>query len=510
MRQRLQWPGLRFVAWRACLLLAMAGMLLSGCEKKESEPERKKAETTAVAPGQLPGGATTKPAAFVTVAPLPKPWGLAADAACITPACHSRFATAAHIHGPVSERACDACHQADTGGHRYPLKRDADKTCTFCHSVSGTQEHQHGALKEGCMSCHRPHESSAKFLLKTDTVERLCATCHDVPLKRFAHGPFAKGQCTVCHQAHQSDTRMLLRDGEGPQHCYSCHTELQKTMKTASHVHKPASEDCVTCHSPHSSDHERELKEPITQTCLACHKDVGKEVAGATVKHTAMSSDHQCANCHTAHASNHGVLLKQRMDAVCLQCHDKGVKAADGRVVENMKPVLMESKFLHGPVQAGDCSACHQAHGSSRAELLRQPFPKSFYAPFSVENYSLCFSCHEKDMVLTAKTTSLTDFRDGDRNLHFVHVNREDKGRSCRTCHVVHGSDLPRHMAGSVPFEGSNWAMPIRYEAAADGGRCAPGCHESFVYNRSKPVTATTQISPATQTTSGSTGGGQP
>lgn len=507
LRGACQWPGLRFVAWRACLVLAMVGMLLSGCDKKESEAARRKAESTAGASGQRPGNASTQPAGSLAVAALPKPGGaLAADAACITPACHARYATAPHTHGPVKEGACDACHQADAGGHRYPLKRDADKTCTFCHTVSGTLEHQHGALQQGCLTCHRPHESNAPFLLKTDTVERLCASCHEVPLKRFAHDPFAQGRCSDCHEAHQSKNKMLLKGGEGPQQCYRCHTALETTMKTASQVHKPASEDCVTCHNPHSSDYQRELKSPLAQTCLACHKDVGKKADGATVKHTAMTSDHQCANCHTSHASNHGALLKGRMDAVCLECHDKAVKTTEGRVVADMKPVLKESKFLHGPVQAGDCSACHEAHGSSHTELLSKPFPKSFYAPFRVEDYALCFSCHQKDMVLNAKTQSLTNFRDGDRNLHFVHVNREDKGRSCRTCHAVHGSNLPRHMASSVPFEGSNWAMPIRYEATAEGGRCAPGCHESFAYSRTKPMTPTTQMNPTTRPT----GGGQP
>lgn len=490
LRRNLQ---LRLAGYGLTYALVLLGLLLAGCGKEEAKPDpsRPKGQTAGAAMVSAQGGPATS---FVAVAAAAKPTtALAADAACVTPACHARFATAPHIHGPVAARACDACHEADAGGHRYPLKRDASKTCTFCHTVSGTQQHQHAALQQGCLACHRPHEANAKFLLKTDTVERLCATCHDVPLKRFAHGPFAQGQCTVCHQAHQSENRKLLRGGEGSQHCYTCHGDIRQAMATSSHVHKPAGEDCVTCHSPHSSDFERELKAPITQTCVGCHADVAKKMATASVPHAAVSSDHQCANCHTAHASNQGALLKQRMDKVCLQCHDKDVKTPDGRIVADMKPLLSAAKYLHGPVRAGDCSACHEVHGGANAQLLVKPFPRSFYAPFAVDNYALCFSCHQKDLVLTPKTTTLTDFRDGDRNLHFVHVNREEKGRSCKTCHAVHGSDLPRHMADSVPFEGSNWAMPIRYQATPDGGRCAPGCHESFSYSRTKPATTTTR-----------------
>lgn len=479
----------------ASLLLAL-GLLLCGCDKGDSDAAKPKSPTEGASPQQLLSQRPQARPAFVAVEPAPKPAALPADASCVTPACHARLATAPHVHGPVSQRACDSCHQPDTGGHRYPLKREGDKTCTFCHTVSGTQEHQHEALKQGCLSCHRPHESNAKFLLKTDTTEQLCATCHAVPLKRYAHGPFAQGQCTVCHQPHQSPSRMLLRGGEGSQHCYTCHTDLRDTMKDSSHVHKPAREDCVTCHSPHSSDYERELKAPIGKNCLSCHPDVGKQMAGATVKHDAMTSDHECANCHTAHASNHASLLKRRMDNSCLVCHAKPVKADGGRIVENIKPAL-SARFLHGPVQQGECASCHEVHGSTHAQLLKKSFPTSFYTPFAVEKYALCFSCHDQQLVLAPGTTNLTNFRDGDRNLHYVHVNQDTKGRTCKTCHEVHGSNLPRHMASSVPFEGSNWAMPIRYESTPDGGRCAPGCHEPFAYNRKQAVNPTTRTAGA-------------
>jgi hypothetical protein len=106
-----------------------------------------------------------------------------------------------------------------------------------------------------------------------------------------------------------------------------------------------------------------------------------------------------------------------------------------------------------------------------------------------VKKYDLCFKCHDSKMVLDAQTTQ-TGFRSGDRNLHFVHVNRAEKGRTCRTCHEVHGSDLPKHMAADVPFEGSKWAMPIEFEQLPNGGRCTPGCHVQQTYIRGGATTA--------------------
>ena len=311
--------------------------------------------------------------------------------------------------------------------------------------------------------------------------------CHDVPLKKFAHQPFAQGQCTLCHQPHQSDYRNLLRNGDGPQHCYSCHAEKRTAMTQSPDVHKAAAESCTTCHSPHATDYPRQLKKPVNDTCLQCHTQVRDQMAKAKYVHGAMTAG-TCASCHDPHASNQPNELKARMDKVCLTCHEKAIQTADGRTIAAMGPVLA-SRNLHGPVKAGHCSECHLPHAADQPNLLKQYFPDKFYAKFDLNNYALCFSCHNPQMVLRPTTENLTNFRDGDRNLHFVHVNRDDKGCTCITCHDVHGSNLPNHMAASVPFEGSNWAMPINYEQAAGGGSCTPGCHDKRTYDRNKPVT---------------------
>jgi predicted CXXCH cytochrome family protein len=477
-------------SWCACLQAGalLLSLLAAGCGKSEESAERERANAEASSTEQLLSE-KKKRETFVPVAPLPKPATVPAGASCVTPACHASLATAAHIHQPVARNSCDACHDKDAGGHRYPLLRKGDEMCTFCHAVSGSRQHQHQGLEQGCQTCHRPHESRAKFLLKEESVERQCASCHDVPLKRFAHGPFAQGQCSLCHEPHESENRKLLRGGEGTAHCFMCHTEFGQEMKKAGRVHEPAAKDCVTCHDPHSADNEHELRQPIGENCVSCHEGVSKVMKDRPVKHAAMTSEKQCVNCHSPHASNHGSLLPRRMDAVCLTCHGKPVTGADGRKIPNMKRTL-SSKFLHGPAQQGGCGECHEVHGSEHRQLLTREFPVSFYAPFALERYALCFSCHDSQLVVTPKSATLTEFRDGDRNLHYVHVHQDEKGRTCKTCHAVHGSDLPRHMASSVPFEGSNWAMPIRYEATADGGRCAPGCHEPQTYRRGPAAAA--------------------
>jgi predicted CXXCH cytochrome family protein len=445
------------------------------------------------------------PAATQAVAPAPKPTvALAKNASCITDACHARFGNAKQIHQPVAVNACFSCHQADAGGHRYPLARTGNATCTFCHAVAGTKQVQHKALAEqgpgvggaggGCTNCHDPHAARTKFLLKADSVGALCAKCHETPMKKHAHEPFAAGQCTVCHQPHEADNAGLLRNGTGATHCFSCHADKQKAFAEMPHVHKVSAQNCLTCHGPHATDFPRQLKKSANDTCLSCHTKIQEQIATAKVAHGAVASG--CVTCHDPHAASQPNELRSRMDKVCLTCHDKAQKTADGRVIESMSRVLAASN-LHGPVRSGSCSECHNPHGADEPNLLRKYFPDKFYASFDVKNYALCFGCHDQQLVLKPRTDALTNFRDGDRNLHFVHVNRAEKGRTCKTCHEMHGSDLPKHMASSVQFEGSGWAMPIKYEPAADGGTCTPGCHDEKSYRRSKAANSTTLPAPS-------------
>lgn len=470
----------------------------AGCRKSEPAlppPPPSDANTVGVSTAhfeQADGGKGAVAEPIKAAAPAPKPTvRLPAGAACVTPACHAGLAAARHIHGPVAKNACDTCHADDVGGHKYPMLRDKTKMCTFCHAVSGTAPHQHKALEQGCTICHDPHVSNVKYLIKGDSIDRMCASCHRVPWKRFTHTILTRGPCTICHQPHQSDNEMLLLGGQGPGNCYLCHDGLRRQMASLPHVHKPAARQCVTCHSPHASDFANQLKAPILQTCLnnACHDHdkVAKRLDAVSRPHEAILIGRQCANCHEAHATAEPLLMSDRMDRVCLHCHDKPVKARDGHTIPDMRPVLVESKYPHGPVRDGQCSACHDAHGSDLPGMLTAPYPRTFYARFDINNMVLCFTCHIKQMALTPKTTALTGFRNGDINLHYLHVNREPKGRTCRTCHAVHGSDLPKHMASDVPFEGSNWSMPIKFEKTNTGGSCSPGCHEPLGYDREHP-----------------------
>jgi predicted CXXCH cytochrome family protein len=147
-----------------------------------------------------------------------------------------------------------------------------------------------------------------------------------------------------------------------------------------------------------------------------------------------------------------------------------------------MKQMLASNPERHGPIKNRDCSGCHTPHSSPYYRLLTNDYPKGFYAPYFPSSYALCFQCHESGLAKDEHTTTLTGFRDGDRNLHFLHVNKSSNGRTCRSCHEVHVSASPKFIGQTVPF--GTWKLPIKFAKTDSGGGCEPGCHEAQRYDR--------------------------
>ena len=269
---------------------------------------------------------------------------------------------------------------------------------------------------------------------------------------------------------------------------------MRDALASGAGVHSPVAGQCTACHDPHTSDHPFQFRQDVASTCLSCHdhQPLHERLAGAAVDHSPVHTGAACLNCHVGHVSSQPPLLLARQDRVCLLCHDRPVADGPGRIIADVSGEL-SSRYLHGPAKTGDCSACHDPHAAQTPGLLLAPFPTQFYARFDIRQYDLCFRCHARDLVLRENTTTLTGFRDGDRNLHYLHVHRDDKGRTCKACHAVHGSEQPHHIAAAVPFEGSSWTMRIDFEETATGGNCSPGCHGPARYDRDRAAPAAAQ-----------------
>lgn len=311
-----------------------------------------------------------------------------------------------------------------------------------------------------------------------------------------AHSPFQDGDCSLCH--HNKD-----RDNPGTlikpinELCLDCHDDFAKVM-SRKYTHDPARVNCVTCHNPHNSKYPKLLVEESGALCLSCHTAISNQIATAKVQHDAMTTGAKCINCHNPHAANVEHLLSRLPFDLCVNCHGKdGVKDHDGKVLTNMKTLLAENPHQHGPVADKDCSACHIPHGGDNFRLLTKPYPAEFYSPYDPKLYALCFDCHEESVIKEPKTTTLTKFRNGDVNLHYVHVNKDERGRTCRACHEVHASQQAHQIRAAVPYGRTGYMLKVNFTQTPWGGTCEKTCHVTRSYTNSvtsleikKPVEA--------------------
>ncbi|MBI4825982.1 MAG: cytochrome C [Nitrospirae bacterium] len=418
----------------------------------------------------------------------------AQETGCITSDCHPKLDKDKYVHGPIAAGACEVCHGASPNHNSNPKKNkfkplgDVAKKCFECHDTFDPKKTTHAPVKEGeCLACHDPHGSPYKFQLNKEG-SALCFDCHDDKIvgEKFVHGPAAVGGCIACHEPHTANYNKNLK-AQSPALCYTCHTDKAAEFQDAKVIHTPVAEDCVNCHNPHSAPKKYMLSDEAPNLCYGCHTDMKEWVSKVANKHGAIDKDKSCLNCHEPHISNIPKMLAKPPMDLCLSCHNQDRKTPSGVIVTNLKKLLDENSDHHGPIKQKDCSGCHNTHGSDNFRMLREFYPASFYEPFSARNYALCFSCHEESIVKDLETTTLTNFRNGKVNLHFKHVNKPAKGRTCRSCHQTHASNHPKHIRDSVPF--GSWEVPINFKKTNEGGSCLPGCHKIKEYNRTKMVT---------------------
>jgi predicted CXXCH cytochrome family protein len=252
--------------------------------------------------------------------------------------------------------------------------------------------------------------------------------------------------------------------------CYYCHAD-KKNLQEMKYVHPVVTQGCTECHDPHGGPSVAMLPDEGSALCVDCHTAVGAQVTDPSTTHAAIT-DGGCAACHDPHGTGNYKMLHLSEKRFCVSCHDQ-----IGRNVA----------YGHGPVEAGECWVCHDPHASPYRPLLNSYYPEEFYTGFELGNYDLCFACHTTEAFIYDRTAELTGFRNGDANLHYLHVNRPDKSRVCKSCHGVHGADQPKLIQSRIPGFGA-WKIPIRFTQHDTGATCVVGCHKPKTYDRLKPV----------------------
>ena len=237
----------------------------------------------------------------------------------------------------------------------------------------------------------------------------------------------------------------------------TCSTrECHNSYRQKRFVHEPVARGvCKLCHRLiDPKKHSFQLVRTRKELCGGCHQEQAK----GKYLHQPVEQG-KCVDCHNPHASDYKFLVPTaKISELCRKCHDK----------------KEDVKNPHAPVAEGKCTQCHSNHSSS-------------YRPLLINNKrQLCFSCHSADLVLVKENENLTEFRNGKTNLHYVHVNSPERGRTCRACHATHASNEPKHLRKAIPYGG--WEIPLQFEKTETGGGCSPGCHNARAYDRMTPV----------------------
>jgi predicted CXXCH cytochrome family protein len=278
-----------------------------------------------------------------------------------------------------------------------------------------------------------------------------------------------------------------IHSGRSNAECLTCHGDLIKNTV----VHPQLESICDICHTPTGADHPKKnvkgftLTEKLPGLCFNCHSDFQEHMGAYPVVHGPMKDTLSCINCHNPHSSTQKKLLLDGTNDLCLKCHDRTIKNDSSRI-RNIKQVLANAKSVHPAIEGG-CVTCHNPHFAEKRKLLIGYFSPDQYVKATPANFDLCFMCHDEDLLKAQSTEFGTNFRNGKKNLHFVHVNGE-KGRNCTMCHDVHGAANDRLINDRLKF--GSWEMKISFTTTKNGGSCLTACHSERSYDRTIPKPA--------------------
>ena len=365
------------------------------------------------------------------------------------------------------EPQCLQCHQSNLGSPR-------EVNCTT--------------------ACHKVDDQIPQPAPRPIPVPNKCVTCHESVIQnKYAHYPANAGLCSTCHEVSDKHIRGEsdpVKTKDTANDCYRCHN--RKDTEPVVHPAMKFDQSCITCHNPHGGDQRFFIQAESTKSlCLMCHD--GAVPVDAAIKHGPAHDQKSCVNCHNPHSSKNEKLLRLPSKELCLSCHDKPIQAtlSDVRVIPNIKAKLEQASSQHTGAIMGDCTMCHNPHGSENNRLLSENYSVSNYNEYpgkGANPYAMCFTCHDPDMLKEKDFKDNTNFRDEKKNYHWSHVvdagGAMDKtqGKSCRICHDPHGSNQDFNINESWNMNGNE--INIKYTSSEKGGKCTYSCHDVKSYER--------------------------
>ncbi|TKB11368.1 cytochrome c3 family protein [Desulforhopalus sp. IMCC35007] len=179
--------------------------------------------------------------------------------------------------------------------------------------------------------------------------------------------------------------RYFFHAGDNETRCAGCH--VMEPSLSSLRPGKPEKSPCFTCHARKCVNSF--VHKPAAQwMCFTCH-----EVLEAERKYTTPKPDQKvCAPCHS------------------YQLNDWKSK-----------------KIMHGPTAVGNCTLCHNPHGSDLPDLLR------------MQTTDLCVNCHQEK---ASGAHVIAGFYGKGHPVRGVkHPFKADREFTCAGCHNPHAGD---------------------------------------------------------------------
>jgi hypothetical protein len=284
--------------------------------------------------------------------------------------------------------------------------------------------------------------------------------------------------------------------------------------------HAQLTRDCGACHpAPWSS-------RTMSESCLACHKEVGDQIRAKTGVHSGLSGMRPaptCLGCHPDHNGPDGALtvpdpatFPHDLTGYSLRSHSRTAKGARFTCADCHGKDLMtfdQAKCLncHSAIDAGfmkqheatygrDCLPCHDGSGSATVDHSKFSFKltgkhagvacdKCHAGAQSLQDYQKapqdCFSCHAKDdkhkgsfgpQCEQCHTTASWAGATFDHGVFPVDHGSDQQKATCATCHPTDTKTYTcygchAHTEGNVRSQ--HEGKPVA--ELADCIRCHPG-----------------------------------
>jgi predicted CXXCH cytochrome family protein len=177
------------------------------------------------------------------------------------------------------------------------------------------------------------------------------------------------------------------------------------------YFHLPANEGaCAPCHRMEANLNDLHPAKPADSPCYQCHKRKDNSV----YKHRPVSAG-ACFSCHEVVTGKRKYTTPKPEQSICFLCHSTQQK------------LWKNKKVHHGPTAVGNCTVCHDPHGSD--------WPSFIY----MHPTDLCLNCHndkKSGLHVIAGFFAKGHPVRGDKN-----PLKPERPFSCAGCHNPHAGD---------------------------------------------------------------------